>query len=108
MNVNPRIRVDPTTLPGMYRRLKAIRMYFAGTSLGAQRDFALRSGILPSNWNTMEMGRGQRIGIDAAMKIAERWPVTLDYIYLGRTKALAPTISIRLRKIERSLAKGED
>jgi transcriptional regulator with XRE-family HTH domain len=105
MNVNPRIRIDPTTLPGLYRRLKAIRIQFAGTEVGAQREFALRSGILPSNWNTMEMGRGQRIGIDAAMKIAERWPVSLDYIFLGRTDALAPAIRLGLRRIERKLLK---
>jgi hypothetical protein len=107
MNVNPRIRIDPDSLPHLYRRLKAIRLHFAGTDVGAQAWFAKQCGILPSNWNTWEMGRGQRIGIDAALKVVERWPVSLDYIYRGKSDALDPNVRKSIRRHERALLKED-
>jgi hypothetical protein len=111
MNVNPRIRIDPASLPHMWRRLKAIRLHFAGTETGAQAWFAKQTGIRPSNWNTWERGgergSGQRIGIDAALKLVERWPVSLDYIYRGKTDSLDPSTRKSIRRHERALLKED-
>jgi transcriptional regulator with XRE-family HTH domain len=102
-------RINPKTLPSILRRLKALRIAIKGDGPGAQAAFAKESGIQAPNWNTYERQRhGQRIGVDAAMKLVEKWDVTLDYIYYGRRHGVEQPLWESLQAAEKYVIEQEE
>jgi hypothetical protein len=102
-------RIDLQTLPGILRRLKALRIAIKGDGPGAQAAFARDSGIQGPNWNAYERQRGGlRIGVDAALKLVEKWDVTLDYIYLGRRHGVEQPLWEALQAAEKYVIEQEE
>jgi DNA-binding transcriptional regulator YiaG len=50
---------------------------------------------------------GQRIGVDAAMKLVEKWDVTLDYIYYGRRHGVEQPLWEDLQAAEKYVIEQE-
>lgn len=55
-------------------------------------DFAKANGFTPSQLANWEYGL-RRISPDAAIRLVERYGVTLDWIYLGRASALPQNLA---------------
>lgn len=88
---NPRQRLDPLTIPQISRRIRLLRRT---TGLN-QTDFAKRIGIARNVLANVE-GEFARIGIDSALKICQRFPVTLDWIYRGDVKLIGHELAQQL------------
>jgi transcriptional regulator with XRE-family HTH domain len=73
-------QADPSSREAQIQRLRALRQT---TGLSQQR-FAESVGLTYQQWSNFEAGAG-RIGIDAAITLAKRMRVPLDWIYLGET-----------------------
>jgi hypothetical protein len=71
------------------RRLEAVRAAFTDQS---QKDFSLRHGFNPTQWNNWASGT-RRIPLECAEKLAAAYGLTLDWIYLGRRDGLAERAS---------------
>lgn len=77
------------------RRLEAIR-----TAVGQEKgDFARGAGIDPSSYSKIIRG-DKPLKIDMGYKVALRWGVPLDYIYMGRVDRLPVALSKRLMEEE--------
>lgn len=70
-------------------RIEAVREGFTGLS---QKDFAIRHGFNPTQWNNWAKGT-RRIPLECAEKLALVYGLTLDWIYLGRRDGLSETAS---------------
>jgi hypothetical protein len=102
-------RINPKTLPSILRRLKALRIAIKGDGPGAQAAFARESGIQGTNWAALERRRrGLRIGVDSAMKLVEKWDVTLDYIYYGERHGVEQPLWEALQEAERYVIEQEE
>ncbi|RCL01031.1 MAG: putative transcriptional regulator [Candidatus Tokpelaia sp. JSC189] len=80
----------------MKARISAIRTVFS-PALGVftQAEFARSIGISPTTWGNYEKN-GMRPQIDEALKLVERFGLTLDWIYLGDRRYLPLEIAERL------------
>lgn len=69
------------------RRLLAVRTGFSDLS---QKDWAVKHGFNPTQYNNWEKGV-RRIPVESAEKLAETYGLTLDFIYRGRRDGLSDT-----------------
>lgn len=79
---------DP--IPAMAEQIKAIakRLVRTREALGlTQAEFCIQIGVEKNIYNPFEKGR-RRITIDVALKIRDRFGVSLDWIYCGQVAAL--------------------
>ncbi len=79
LSMNSAMSPHPASLEAIAKRLRALR---ATTGL-SQQKFAERYGLGYSQWANFESAR-QRIGIDAALTLAQEMRVPLDWVYLGQ------------------------
>lgn len=73
--------------PEIAERLGKIRLAFSDLN---QREWALKEGFNPTQWNNWETGI-RRIPVDAAERLCDRYGLTLDFIYRGRRDGLSDT-----------------
>jgi transcriptional regulator with XRE-family HTH domain len=99
---NTPTRLDPRTLPAIAHRMKLLRLT---TGLSAA-DFARKTGMTRAMWHNIETGFS-RIGIDAAMKLCDKYHITLDWIYRGRHDARLPhSLAKRLQEVAEAEPEG--
>lgn len=75
--------------PEIGARLKAVREAFSDLD---QTAWAAREGIQFTRWNNWETGI-RRIPVECAEALAERYGLTLDWIYRGRRDGLSDRAS---------------
>lgn len=76
-------KIDDPSAPAVGERIRLLR-----DALGmSQTDFAKQAGLERAAVATWERG-AQRPGIPLAQKITDRYGVTLDWLFLGRTNTL--------------------
>ncbi|WP_051548139.1 helix-turn-helix domain-containing protein [Sneathiella glossodoripedis] len=73
-------------------RLRAFR----GLGGMNQKQFALSLGYNPTQYTNWETG-ARRIPVDMAIRLVERFGLTLDYIYLGDVSALPHELALKLK-----------
>jgi transcriptional regulator with XRE-family HTH domain len=78
-------------------RLAAIREA-SGLSSG---DFARTVDIDPSSYSKIELGK-KSLNADMGFRVAERWGVSMDFLYRGSLNGLPENILNSLRQIENS------
>jgi len=76
------------------RRLTALRMHQDMT----QGDFASSVEIDATSYGRIEKGK-KVLKADMAYRVAERWGVSMDFLYRGRLTELPPKIADNLMKI---------
>jgi transcriptional regulator with XRE-family HTH domain len=94
---NTPTRLDPRTLPAIAHRMKLLRL----TTGRSAADFARESGMTRAMWHNIETGFS-RIGIDAAMKLCDRYHITLDWIYRGHDARLPRGLAKRLQEVDQT------
>lgn len=75
------------------RRLKALREHHNKT----RADFAESVNINATSYGRIEKGL-KPLKADMAYKIAERWGVSMDFLYRGRLTELPPSLADDLMK----------
>ena len=81
--LTPTMRENDSSAGAVGERIKLLR-----DSLGlSQTEFAAGAGLVRAAVATWERG-AQRPGIALAQKITDRYGVTLDWLFLGRTHTL--------------------
>ena len=82
-------RVDPNSIPEIAKRLRMVHSSVAKMhpELTSHTAFAAYVGISRNAWWNYEKGHG-RISVDAAMKLYERFGVSLDWIYENDPKQM--------------------
>ena len=69
-------------------------------------EFARENGMGRPMWHNIETGFS-RIGIDAAMKLCDKYHITLDWIYRGRHDARLPhSLAKRLQGVAEAEPEG--
>ena len=91
---NVPIRLDMRTLPAIAHRMKLLRLT-TGLSVA---DFARETGVARTMWHNIEAGFS-RIGVDAAMKLCDKYHITLDWIYRGHDSMLPEGFAKRLQEV---------
>jgi transcriptional regulator with XRE-family HTH domain len=100
---NTPTRLDPRTLPAIAHRMKLLRLT---TELSAA-EFARKAGMTRAMWHNIETGFS-RIGIDAAMKLCDKYHITLDWIYRGRHDARLPHgLAKRLQEVAETVSEAD-
>jgi transcriptional regulator with XRE-family HTH domain len=94
---NTPIRLDTRTLPAIAHRMKLLRLT---TGLSAA-DFARRTGMTRAMWHNIKTGFS-RIGIDAAIKLCDKYHITLDWIYRGHDARLPHGLAKRLQEVDQT------
>jgi transcriptional regulator with XRE-family HTH domain len=95
---NTPTRLDLRTLPAIAHRMKLLRLT-AGLSAA---DFARENGMGRAMWHNIETGFS-RIGIDAAMKLCDKYHITLDWIYRGHDASRLPRgFAKRLQEVDQT------
>lgn len=74
------------------RRMRAIRRMYTGDN---QTEFARRAGLGRQAWNHYEKGI-RRIDIGVAIRIADEFRITLDWIYRGSLAGLDTVVGQQL------------
>lgn len=103
MNRNTKSRLDPKTLPEIARRMRLLRQttrWEGDRDRGAPltvAEFSKETGINRTMWHNIEAGFS-RIGVDAAMKLCERFYITLDWIFRGEERFLTKGFVDQLAK----------
>lgn len=69
-------------------------------------EFARETGIARTMWHNIEAGFS-RISVDAAMKLCEKYAITLDWIFRGVDRYLTKDLTERLEEAEASLDESE-
>jgi hypothetical protein len=82
-------RLDPRTLPAIAHRMKLLRLT---TGLLAT-NFARENGMGRPMWHNIETG------IDEAMKLCDKYHITLDWIYRGHGAMLPEGLVKRLQEV---------
>jgi transcriptional regulator with XRE-family HTH domain len=96
-------RLDPRTLPALTHRMKLLRLT---TGLSAA-DFARKTDMTRAMWHNIETGFS-RVGIDAAMKLCDKYHITLDWIYRGRHDARLPHgLAKRLQEVAETVSEAD-
>lgn len=79
-------------LPGIGARLEAIR-----TALDLNKnEFAASFGLDPSSYSKVIQG-DKPLKAEHAFALAERWGLTMDYVYRGRFNDLPASLASKLR-----------
>jgi transcriptional regulator with XRE-family HTH domain len=99
---NTKARLDPRTLPAIARRMQLLRMT-TGLSIS---EFARETGIARTMWHNIESGFS-RISVDAAMKLCDKYTLTLDWVFRGDDRYLTKDLTKRLEDAEASLDESE-
>ena len=73
-------------------RLRDMRRAFG---IRTQQEFARRAGIARNTYNQWEQAT-RRPDLDNAIKLAETYGVTLDWIFLGSPRGLDPALVGRM------------
>lgn len=101
-------RLDPKTLPEIARRMRLLRQTTRwegdqdnGVPLSVA-EFAKETGIARTMWHNIEAGFS-RIGVDAAMKLCDRFHLTLDWIFRGDERFLTKSFVDKLARAAREL-----
>ena len=95
---NTPTRLDMRTLPAIAHRMKLLRL---ATGLSAA-DFARKTGMTRAMWHNIETGFS-RIGIDAAMKLCDKYHITLDWICRGHDASRLPRgLAKRLQEVDQT------
>lgn len=76
------------------RRLEITR---EALEIKTQREFAQRAGIEPNAYNQWKQGRG-RPDLDQAIRLADTYDISLDWIYFGDQRRLAFEIIDAVRR----------
>lgn len=77
-------------------RLAAIRSASGLTS----GDFAKTVDIDPSSYSKIELGK-KPLNVDMGFRVAERWGVSMDFLYRGSLNGLPDNIMASLRDAEK-------
>lgn len=72
-------------------RLRALRSYYDMSS----KDFAEQMSVPPKSYSQWESG-DFRMSLDGALKMQERYGISLDFIYTGRLDTLPNKVSFAL------------
>lgn len=100
---NTKARLDPRTLPAIARRMRLLRLT-TGLSIS---EFARETGIARTMWHNIESGFS-RISVDAAMKLCDKYVLTLDWVFRGEDRYLTKDLIERLEEAETTMDDGED
>lgn len=100
---NTKARLDPRTLPAIARRMKLLRMT-TGLSIA---EFARETGIARTMWHNIESGFS-RISVDAAMKLCDKYALTLDWVFRGVDRYLTKDLTEKLEEAESALETSAD
>ena len=65
-----------------------------------QTEFAKRLGVARNVWANVE-GEFSRIGVDTALKLCQKYLVSLDWVYRGDTSQLPHGLAVKLEEAER-------
>lgn len=95
---NVKTRMDPRTLPAIARRMRLLRLT-TGLSVA---DFARETGVARTMWHNIESGFS-RISVDAAMKLCDKYVLTLDWIFRGDDRFLVKDLINKLEEAEEKL-----
>lgn len=87
---NRNTRIDPV---GIGERLRAIRE----SEQMQSGEFALSVGIDPSSYSKIEQGK-KALKMEMGYQVAERYGVTMDFIYRGRLNDLPQKLAEHLRQ----------
>lgn len=80
-------------LQNVGQRLEAVR-----EALGLQKGgFAQSFGVDPSSYSKIIKGE-KPLKADMAFMIAEKWGISMDYLYRGRLSDLPASVAEKLRK----------
>ncbi|MFS8181470.1 helix-turn-helix transcriptional regulator [Pseudovibrio denitrificans] len=83
-------------------RLRAVRKYFGMN----QKDFAANADIQYKSYNQWESG-DFRVSIPGAIKLRERYGISMDFIYIGNIDALPTKMANELMSILRDNASNK-
>ena len=78
-------------------RLSLMRNVFGMT----QTDFGKGAGSKKSTYNQYEKGK-ERPSLDEAIKLCDKYGLTLDWIYLGDTRGLSPDLCAAIEAMQRA------
>lgn len=81
------------------RRLRLSRAAL-GYSDRQQSDFAAESDFEQSHYNKFESG-ARRLTLDAAMKLCNRWSLTLDWLFRGDPSGLPYKLANDIKELRR-------
>lgn len=99
VTIIPRMkRVDPNSVPEIARRLRLLRKAVASNAT----ELVRRTGITKNAWSNYENAFA-RIGVDAAMKLCDRFHLTLDWIFRGDERFLTKSFVDKLARAAREL-----
>ena len=87
-------RANPAAVPEIARRLRLLRKAVADSPT----HLSVTTGITRSAWSNYENGLS-RIGVDAAMKLCDRYHVSLDWIYRGLDAMIPHGLAKRLQEV---------
>lgn len=91
-----RKRVDPTTVPAIAARLVLLQRALTPSAA----EFCRQIGLSPQNWTNWTTKEEGRIGIDAAIRICQRWQISLDWIYLGKEGLMPYEVMRKVKALE--------
>lgn len=83
--VNNEPMADDAPYREIGERLRRLREAYSDDS---QKAWAERHGFAPTQYNNWEKG-ARRITVDSAEKLADRYELTLDFIYRGKVAGLS-------------------
>ena len=78
-------------------RLMLTRNVFGMT----QTEFGKGAGIKKSTYNQYEKGK-ERPSLDEAIKLCDKYGITLDWIYLGDSRGLSPDLRAAIEAMQRA------
>ena len=82
-------------------RLMLTRNVFGMT----QTEFGKGAGIKKSTYNQYENGK-ERPSLDEAIKLCEKYGLTLDWIYRGDTRGLGPDLCAAIEAMQRTRSRS--
>lgn len=90
--------VSISSRPAIAERLRLLRLASGSSS---QAAFCASVGIGTTTWNNYERDLN-RISLEEATKVVQRFGVTLDWIYYGDEKGLPLALATALRDLQKS------
>jgi transcriptional regulator with XRE-family HTH domain len=96
-------RLGQSAIVAIARRMRLLRL---ATGL-SQAEFARSIGVSRNVWNNVELSFS-RIGVDTAMNVCTKYPVTLDWIYRGNEALVPDDLKKRLQELDAEGPSVED
>jgi transcriptional regulator with XRE-family HTH domain len=96
-------RLGQSAIAAIARRMRLLRL---ATGL-SQAEFARSIGVSRNVWNNVELGFS-RIGVDTAMNVCAKHPVSLDWIYRGNEALVPDDLKKRLQDLDTEGPSVED